>query len=111
MKSKRKRKSMFDNYRDLIIQKLDEGCSIKQVFEIIDHNSEFYDYNSFYTYVHKTLQYKRDKVDCEHCKYLLQMSLPTTGKQVPVCIPFRRIMRTDLKDRPFKCGHFVAEQE
>lgn len=48
---KHKRVSMFDEKRDLIVQMLDDGYSIKAVFDVVDNNTGFYEYGSFYYYV------------------------------------------------------------
>lgn len=105
----RKRKSMFDEHKDFIIQKLDEGYSIKDVFKMIDHDQGWYEYESLYWYVRKSLQYNHIKADCEHCSQVLWAALPSSKKKRPVCVPRCQIMRTDFKDKPFKCSHFVAE--
>lgn len=102
---------MFNEYRDLVIQKLDEGLLIKDVFNIIDHGSGFYEYCSFYNYVRNCLGYKREKVDCEHCGNLMFAYCPTARKEKPVCIKRRRIMRTDFKDKPYKCKCYKSTVE
>lgn len=98
--------SMFNEYRDFVIQKLDEGYSIKDVFKMVDHDSGFYEYCSFYYFVSNNLQYKREKADCEHCDNIIFAYCPSSHKEKPICIQRRRIMRTDFKDKPFKCLYY-----
>lgn len=102
---------MFNKYRAFIIQKLDEGYMLKEVFNMIDHESGFYNYDSFYSYVNNVLHYKRIKADCEHCGQVLWVYSPTACKEKPVCLAKKKIMRTDFKDKPFKCQYYKAEQE
>lgn len=111
MKKTRNRTSMFDECREFIVQKLDEGYQIKEVFNLLNQEHGFYDYSSFYSYVHKKLGYVRTKACCEKCGNILWVHCPTMRKERPVCIARRKIMRTDFKDKPYKCLYYVAEQE
>lgn len=104
---KHKRGSMFDEKRDMIVQMLDEGYSIKAGFDVLDNNTGFYEYGSFYYYVQNVLRYKfGSKASCETCQHIIQAYAPTSLKYKPVCVARKRIMRTDFKDKPYKCQFY-----
>lgn len=106
MGKRRRYPSMFDEYREMTIEKLDEGYSLKEIFNIIDHDSGFYEYGTFVYFVRSILGYKHIKADCENCQHMLWVFSPTARKMKPVCLPRQRIMRTDFKDKPFKCENY-----
>jgi len=106
MSEHHKRKSMFDEMQEFIVKYLDDGYSAKEVFDMIDNGSGFYDLDTFYYYVREILHYKRIKADCEHCKNIIWADSPTAKQKKPVCLAKKRIMRTDFRDKPFKCQHY-----
>ena len=55
MSEHHKRKSMFDEKRGFIVKNLDDGCSVKEVFDMIDNGSGYYDLDTFYYYVREIL--------------------------------------------------------
>lgn len=106
MKKQRRHHSMYDEYYDLIVEKLNEGLSVKDIFDIIDHDSGFYEYGTLLHYINVTLCYKRVKADCEHCENIIWVYSPTARKKKPVCLARKRIMRTDFKDKPYRCKDY-----
>lgn len=106
MSEHHKRKSMFDEKRGFIVKNLDDGCSVKEVFDMIDNGSGYYDLDTFYYYVREILHYKRIKADCEHCNNIIWADSPTANQKKPVCLAKKRIMRTDFKDKPFRCPNY-----
>lgn len=48
MSEHHKRKSMFDEMQEFIVKYLDDGYSAKEVFDMIDNGSGFYDLDTFY---------------------------------------------------------------
>ncbi|XBX05121.1 hypothetical protein QMP26_32500 [Enterocloster clostridioformis] len=97
---------MFEEKREFIVKNLEDGCSIKEVFNMIDDGSDFYDLDTFYYYVREILHYKRFKADCEHCTNIIWVDSPTAKQQKPVCLAKKKILRTDFKDKPFKCPNY-----
>lgn len=98
------RGSMFDEKKDFIMERYENGASIKSILEEL--GCDWYEYSSLYSYIAKHFPKRNLKhVECEKCKYFSWMQAPYNKSDLPVCIKRKRVFYRELTDLPYKCEY------